>query len=64
MAYLGKTLETPCYRFTIDAVRLYLVECEDCGPVNTFEDDSVPETRADALKLQREHYEYHKSLED
>ena len=63
MAYLGKTLET-ANGFTIDVVRQYLVECSDCGPIYTHNDGyTVPETRADALQLQREHHTSHAKWE-
>jgi hypothetical protein len=63
MAYLGKTLETAS-GFTIDVVRQYLIECSDCGPIDTHSDGySVPETRADALKAQQEHHAVHESRE-
>jgi hypothetical protein len=58
VTYLGQTLET-ADGYTIDVVRQYVIECSDCGPISTCEDDMVPETRADAFKVQREHLEYH-----
>jgi hypothetical protein len=59
MTYLGKTLET-ADGYTIDVARIYLVECSDCGPIDKYENgDALPETRADALKAQREHHTLH-----
>ena len=72
MAYLGETLET-AEGFTIDVMRQYVIDCSDCGPIYTYDDGrpqrgglpssgdgfTVPETRAEALQLQREHHTSH-----
>jgi len=59
LTYLGKTLET-ADGYTIDVARQYVVECSDCGPIYTHQDGyTVPETRSDALKAQREHHAFH-----
>ena len=59
LTYLGKTLET-ADGYTVDVARQYLIECSECGPILTHSDGySVLETRADALKAQREHHAYH-----
>jgi hypothetical protein len=61
MPYFGKTLET-ADGHTVDVARQYLIECSDCGPIYTHVDGyTVLETRADALKAQREHLAYHHS---
>ena len=54
MGYLGKTMET-LDGHTIDVMRLYLIECSDCGPI----DMDPATTRAEALQTQNAHHEYH-----
>jgi hypothetical protein len=63
VTYLGQTLET-ANGYTITVVRRYEIECSDCGPISTHEDGyTVPETRADAFEVQREHRAYHAKWE-
>ena len=57
LTYLGKTLQFRDFG-TVDVVRMYLIECSDCGPIDE-DDGTMIETRAAALKVQREHHAYH-----